>query len=89
MVHRRSSEKLKQRKELYTQQREAKKLIVNESYNDLLKHEIVSRSTEDSIKNQLKKQFEGVIVGAVPPIEAGLVLCNDYGHGLFQTSFWG
>jgi hypothetical protein len=89
MVHRRSKTKLDERRELYKQQKEAKKLIVDASFNDRLKREVISRSTTDMILSQMTEKFGMVMVGAVPQIENGLVLSNDYGHGALQNDFFG
>ena len=70
---------------LREQKKEAKKLIFEDAYNDPLKHEIVSRSTTTEILEKMATKFEELTVSSVPQIEKGLVLINDYGHGLFQN----
>jgi hypothetical protein len=81
-------ERAKNRALAKEQQREAKKLIISESYSDQLKREIVCRSTTASILSQLSVKFGEVVVGAVPTVEKGLVLSNDYGHGVWQDAPW-
>ena len=85
MVHRRSSEKLKQRKTLYEQQAASKKFMTDNAYNDRLIHETVNRATSEALTDHLSRLFDGVLVGAVPLIEPGIVLTNDYGHGILQN----
>ena len=81
-------ERAKQHQLATEQRREAKKLIISESYSDQLKREVISRSTTESILSQLGVKFGEVVVGAVPMVEKGLVLSNDYGHGVFQDALW-
>lgn len=67
------------------QKKEAKKLIIQNAYNDPLKHEIISRSSTSDVLAEMAKKFESVINGAIPEVEKGLVLINDYGHGFYQS----
>ena len=77
----------KARKENYFMQQRAAKTIINESaFNDLEKHERVARTTTSEVLTELGKRFEGgVLIGAVPEVEDGLILSNDYGHGIFNV----
>jgi ribosomal protein S19E (S16A) len=89
MPHKRSptgKQKQKQRIDLYNQTREAKKIINESSYNDLEKHETVARTTTNEVLTEMGRRFtDGVIRGAVPDVEDGLVLSNDYGQGIFNV----
>ena len=79
-------QKDRQRKiDFFNQQRTAKSLINESCYNDALKHERVARTTTGEVMSALGKQFGAVIVGAVPEVEDGLILSNDYGHGIFNV----
>lgn len=71
--------------QLAEQQKAAKHKIMQDSYHDALKRETVSRSTTDQVLDELNKQFGTAIIGAVPEVEEGLVLSNDYGQGIFQV----
>ncbi len=66
------------------QKKEAKKIIIQNAYNDTIKHELVNRITQEEVLTQLSNKFPEIIVSAIPEIEKGLVLVNDYGHGAFQ-----
>ena len=71
------------------QQRAAKKAILSASINDdEFGKEIDCNSTTNDIQEELKKQFEGVSLGAVPKVEPGLVLYDPYGDGAFQDLLW-
>ena len=79
----------RQRKQAYldlkTQARQAKSIINESAYNDALHHERVARTTTGEVISELSKQFpDGVLIGAVPEVEDGLVLSNDYGQGIFN-----
>jgi hypothetical protein len=78
-----------QQQSLKEQKKEAKKILFAEAYNDPEKHEIVSRSTTNELLTEMGKKFDPVINCAVPDVEKGLILLNDYGHGLFQNNFAG
>lgn len=91
--HKRSPSKHEERKAkqaerliLKEQTRHAKKFILKEAYNDQMKHEKVCRTPIDRLMTEMQTAFEGVVVGAVPQIEPGTVLTNDYGHGVFQDA---
>lgn len=76
----------KARKQAYLDQQRAAKTIINESsFNDALRHERVARTTTNEVITALGRQFEGVMPGAVPDVEDGLILSNDYGHGIFNV----
>ncbi len=76
------TEKLKEQK------KEAKKLIIENAYNDTKKHEIICRSSPEEILVAMTKKFDAINLATIPPIEKGLVLSNDYGQGAFQDVFW-
>lgn len=87
MPHKRTpkgKQRQEKRQELYTQTREARTIINESSFNDMQKHEQVARTTTSEVLTEMGRRFEAVIVGAVPEVEDGLVLMNDYGQGIFQ-----
>ena len=87
MPHKRThsgKQKQDQRRELFSQQQAARSIINESGYNDMLKHERVARTTTGEVLTEMGRRFESVIVGAVPEVEDGLILSNDYGHGIFQ-----
>lgn len=89
MPHKRSptgKQKQKAREDLYNQTREAKSIINESAYNDALKHERVARTTTNEVLTEMGRRFtDGVIRGAVPEVEDGLILSNDYGQGIFNV----
>ena len=89
LPHKRSpngKQKRQERENLYNQTRTAKQIINESAFNDLEKHERVARTTTGEVLTELGKRFEGgVLVGAVPAVEDGLILSNDYGHGIFNV----
>jgi hypothetical protein len=88
MPHKRSQKgktKQEQRQELYNQTKEARSIIEESSFNDMQKHETVARTTTSEVLTEMSRRFTAVIVGAVPEVEDGLILRNDYGQGIFQV----
>jgi hypothetical protein len=78
----------KKRLELKEQKKEAKRIIYENAFNDHEKREIVSKSSCEDVLSKLSLKFSEVQVCAVPVIEKGLVLSNDYGQGAFQDPAW-
>jgi hypothetical protein len=62
--------------------------ILNGSFKDEETYEIANRSSQQEINEQMKKFFEGIYEGAIPPVEEGLVLFDSYGRGAFQDPSW-
>jgi hypothetical protein len=62
--------------------------ILNGSFKDEETCEIANRSSQQEINEQMKKLFEGIYEGAIPPVEEGLVLFDSYGRGAFQDPAW-
>jgi len=76
----RSKEALERRK----QKRAANKYIFKMSFNDRLIHETISRTEPCEVQSFLGCEFGFCDMSAVPETFNGLVLLNDYGHGVFQ-----
>jgi len=70
------------------QKKEAKKLVIAKAFNDTEKHEVISRSSTEEILSKMAEKFTELSLSAIPQVEKGLVLSNDYGHGAFQEAFW-
>lgn len=62
-----------------------KQTLQGASHLDRVKRETISQISTLQIEAALKAKFEGVVVGAVPKIEAGDLLRDSYGNGLFDN----
>ena len=83
MVHLRSPE-AKQRRE---QARQARKIMIDYSFNDRFNGDVVNLLTAEQVTYVLSLSLNGepVLMQAVPCCaEQGMILSDPYGHGAFQ-----
>ena len=65
--------------------RAARRYVMLSSYRDHEQAETVSKvSREDVLEHLSSLEIDGVLVGAVPDVEKGLVLLDRRGRGSFQ-----
>lgn len=62
-----------------------KPTLTGASHLDKIKKETISRISSSQIEAAMKGKFDGVVVGAVPKVEAGDLLRDIYGNGLFDN----
>ena len=72
--HKRSKQAEKRRAELKEQKQASRKFIQDYQYTDRVNKEQVNLVTSEEIHDNLKANFQGVVMAAVPNVDRGDVL---------------
>ena len=85
MTHKRGNRRSSKSYELREQLHSTHRFVSGEAFRDRLINETVCLTTIDEVVRHLAETFERTAAEAVPELEPGLVLYNQFGEGAFQT----
>jgi hypothetical protein len=85
MTHKRGYRRSSKSYELREQLHDAHRFVSGQAFRDRTISETVCLTVIDEVVKHLAETFEQAAAGAVPEVEPGLVLYNQFGEGAFQT----